>query len=93
MGLARSTYYDRPQRAADDTAIVEALFALCDEFATYGYRRAGAALRQQGTHRRGTARAMAKTANNGTGGSSPGRPPGASTAVGRNGSTHFSTKA
>ena len=48
MGLARSTFYDRPQRAADDTAIVEALFATCDEFETYGYRRAGAALRQQG---------------------------------------------
>lgn len=48
MGLARSTYYDQPWRPADDTAIVEALFAICDEFEFYGYRRAGAALRQQG---------------------------------------------
>jgi putative transposase len=48
MGLARSTFYDRPARAADDTAIVEAMFAICDEFGFYGYRRVGAALRQQG---------------------------------------------
>jgi putative transposase len=48
MGIARSTYYDRPEKAADDTAIVEALFAICDEFEAYGYRRVGAALRQQG---------------------------------------------
>jgi len=48
MGLARSTYYDRPQRAVDDTAIVEAMFTVCDAFECYGYRRVGAALRQQG---------------------------------------------
>ena len=48
MGIARSTYYDRPERAADDTAIVEAMFAICDAFEAYGYRRVGAALRQQG---------------------------------------------
>jgi putative transposase len=48
MGIARSTYYDRPQKRADDTAIVEAMFAICDEFEFYGYRRVGAALRQQG---------------------------------------------
>jgi putative transposase len=48
MGIARSTYYDRPERAADDTAIVEAIFAVCDDFECYGYRRVGAALRQQG---------------------------------------------
>jgi putative transposase len=48
MGLARSTYYDRPARPRDDTAIVEALFAICDDFEFYGYRRVGAALRQQG---------------------------------------------
>jgi putative transposase len=48
MGIARSTYYDPPERAADDTAIVEAMFAICDEFEFYGYRRVGAALRQQG---------------------------------------------
>jgi putative transposase len=48
MGLARSTYYDRPAQAADDTALVEAMCAITDEFETYGYRRVGAALRQQG---------------------------------------------
>ncbi len=48
MGIALSTYYDRPQMRTDDTAIVEALFAICDEFESYGYRRVGAALRQQG---------------------------------------------
>lgn len=35
-------------RPADDTALVEALFAISDEFEFYGYRRVGAALRQQG---------------------------------------------
>ena len=48
MGIARSTYYDRLEKAADDTAIVEAMFAISDEFEFYGYRRVGAALRQQG---------------------------------------------
>jgi putative transposase len=48
MGIARSTYYDRPEKTADDTAIVEAIFAICDAFECYGYRRVGAALRQQG---------------------------------------------
>lgn len=48
MGIARSTYYDGPETAADDTAIVEAMFAIVDEFEFYGYRRVGAALRQQG---------------------------------------------
>ena len=32
MGLARSTYYDRSETVADDTAIVEALFALPSRF-------------------------------------------------------------
>ena len=48
MGMARSTYYDRPQMRTDDTAIVEAMFTICDEFEAYGYRRVGAALRQLG---------------------------------------------
>ena len=48
MGIARSTYYDRPEKAVDDTAIVEAMFAICDTFEFYGYCRVGAALRQQG---------------------------------------------
>lgn len=48
MGIARSTCYDRPERAADDTAIVEAILAVRDEFECYGYRRVGAAPRQRG---------------------------------------------
>jgi putative transposase len=48
MGIARTTYYDHPQKQADDTAMVEAMFTVCDEFELYGYRRVGAALRQQG---------------------------------------------
>jgi putative transposase len=48
MGIARSTYYARHNRQADDTAVVEAMFAICDEFEFYGYRRVGAALRQKG---------------------------------------------
>ena len=48
MGLPRSTYYDEPTDPADDTALVEAIAAICDEFEAYGYRRVGAALRQAG---------------------------------------------
>ena len=31
MGIARSTYYDAPKRAADDTALVEAMHAIKDD--------------------------------------------------------------
>jgi putative transposase len=48
MGLARSTDYDEPTAPADDTAIVEAIAAICDEFESDGSRRVGAALRQAG---------------------------------------------
>lgn len=48
MGLARSTFYDEPTQAADDTAIVEAIAEICDEFEHYGWRRVRAALCQQG---------------------------------------------
>jgi len=48
MGIARSTYYDRPTRAIDDTALIEAIAAICDEFEAYGWRRVRAALRRQG---------------------------------------------
>ncbi|PBB98880.1 hypothetical protein CK224_04365 [Mesorhizobium sp. WSM3862] len=48
MGIARSTYYDRPERPTDDTAIVEAMFEVCDVFESYGYRRVDTALRQRG---------------------------------------------
>jgi putative transposase len=48
MGIARSTYYDQPAMAIDDTALIEAIAAICDEFEAYGWRRVRAALRQQG---------------------------------------------
>jgi putative transposase len=48
MGMARSTYYDKPELAVDDTGIVEAIASICDEFEAYGYRRVRAALRHQG---------------------------------------------
>ncbi|TXN23208.1 IS3 family transposase [Methylobacterium sp. WL9] len=48
MGLARSTFYDVPVRAVDDTAIVEAMAVICDAFEHYGWRRVQAALRQNG---------------------------------------------
>ena len=48
MGIARSTYYDAPKCAADDTALVEAMHAIKDEFEAYGWRRMQAALGQQG---------------------------------------------
>jgi putative transposase len=48
MGLPRSSYYDQPIQAGDETAIVEAITAICDEFEQYGWRRVQAALRQQG---------------------------------------------
>jgi hypothetical protein len=43
MGMARSTFYDEPIRAADDTAIA-AMAAICDDFEHYGWRRVQAAL-------------------------------------------------
>ena len=42
MGLPRSTFYDAPSVAVDDTEIVSRMQAICDEFETYGYRRVGA---------------------------------------------------
>ena len=37
MGIARSTFYDKPA-AQDDTAIVEAISGICEEFEFYGWR-------------------------------------------------------
>ena len=48
MGIARSTYYAAPAAPRDDTAIVEAISGVCEEFESYGWRRVQAALRQQG---------------------------------------------
>jgi hypothetical protein len=47
MGISGSAYYDAPALAPDDTAIVEAMSAVRDEFERYGWRRMLAALRQQ----------------------------------------------
>jgi hypothetical protein len=48
MGIARSTFYDLPIAVHDDTAIVEAIAAICDEFEFYGWRRVRAELRHRG---------------------------------------------
>ena len=48
MGIGRSTYYDAAPAPTDDTAIVEAIAAICEEFECYGWRQVRAALRQQG---------------------------------------------
>ncbi|MER9475876.1 IS3 family transposase [Mesorhizobium sp. M0520] len=48
MGIARSTYYDQPETAVDDTALVETMGEISDSFEAYGYRRMQAALRQRG---------------------------------------------
>ena len=47
MGIARSTFYAE-RAAADDTAIVEAIAAVCDEFEFYGWRRVRAELQHRG---------------------------------------------
>jgi putative transposase len=48
MGIARSTYYDKPATSIDDTALVETMAAISDSFEAYGYRRMQAALRHRG---------------------------------------------
>ncbi|ESW64443.1 IS3 family transposase [Mesorhizobium sp. C277A] len=48
MGIARSTYYDQPETAVDDTALVESMGEISDSFEAYGSRRMQAALRQRG---------------------------------------------
>jgi putative transposase len=48
MGIARSSFYAEAAVAGDDTALVEAMHAIKDEFEAYGWRRMQAALRQQG---------------------------------------------
>jgi len=48
MGIARSTFYDTPMKGVDDTALVEAMHAIKDEFEAYGWRRMQAALRHEG---------------------------------------------
>ena len=48
MGISRTAFYAEPHSQADDTAIVVAIAAICNEFEHYGWRRVRAALRQQG---------------------------------------------
>ena len=48
MGIARSTFYGEPTVPQDDTAIVEAIAAICEEFEAYGWRRVRAELRHRG---------------------------------------------
>lgn len=48
MGIARSTCYHASHVELDDTTLVEAMIAICDEFEAYGWRRVRAALRQRG---------------------------------------------
>ena len=48
MGMARSTFYDRPAPARDDAGILAAMQAVSDEFEAYGYRRITAELRHRG---------------------------------------------
>jgi putative transposase len=48
MGIARSTYYDRPMIRVDDTALVETMSDISDNFEAYGYRRVKAALCHRG---------------------------------------------
>jgi putative transposase len=48
MGIARSSFYEEPIVAHDDTAIVELIAAICDEFEFYGWRRVRAELRHRG---------------------------------------------
>ena len=35
MGIARSTFYDRPDTGADDATVVAQMKSICDEFETY----------------------------------------------------------
>ena len=48
MGIARSTCYEDRKGSADDTALVETMHAIKDEFEAYGWRRMQAALRHRG---------------------------------------------
>jgi putative transposase len=47
MGIARSTYYDASP-APTDTAVLQAISAICDEFECYGWRRVRAELQHRG---------------------------------------------
>ena len=48
MGISRSAYYEQAVPTQDDTAIVEAIAAICEEFENYGWRRVRAELGHRG---------------------------------------------
>ena len=48
MGIARSTRFRTSKGSADDTALVEAMHAIKDEFEAYGWQRMQAPLRHRG---------------------------------------------
>lgn len=48
MGIALSTYYDKPAMSIDDTALVETMVVISDSFEAYGRRRMQAVLRRRG---------------------------------------------
>jgi len=68
MSLARSTYYSVSAVSASDAGIVTDMRGICDEFETYGYRRLGASLRQQGTARKCGGSCTSTICNHGAGG-------------------------
>jgi putative transposase len=60
MEVARSSFYDVANLDADDTALVERMHAIQEEFPAYGYRRITAQLRAEGAvvNRKRVARLM-----------------------------------
>lgn len=48
MALARSTYYDQAARVVDDTALVEAMCRITDDFEAYGLSAARRGLAASG---------------------------------------------
>jgi putative transposase len=60
MGIPRSSYYRDNRAAVDDTALVERMHALAENWPHYGYRRMAAQLRAEGVplNRKRVARLM-----------------------------------
>ncbi len=48
MGVSRSSFYDTPSQAVDDTSLVEAMHAVKDEVKAYGWRRMPVMVARQG---------------------------------------------